>query len=44
MERKTTSFKINPEVWKRVKIHCAEKELDIADFLEQIIKKELDQK
>ena len=41
MERKTTSFKIDPEVWKKVKIHCAEQEIDITDFLEKIINKEL---
>ncbi len=41
MERKTTSFKIDPEVWKKVKVHCAEQDIDIADFLEKIINKEL---
>jgi len=37
MERKTTSFKIDPEIWRKVKIYCAEKEIDIADFLEGLI-------
>lgn len=44
MERKTTSFKIDPEVWKQVKIHCAKQEIDIADFLEEVINKELENK
>ena len=39
MKRKTTSFKIDPKIWKKVKIYCAEKEIDIADFLEDLINK-----
>jgi len=42
MKRKTTSFKIDPEIWKKVKIYCAEKEIDIADFLEESIKEKLE--
>jgi len=44
MERKTTSFKINPKIWRMVKVYCAKKEIDIADFLEDIINKELNLK
>ncbi len=41
MERKTTSIKINPEIWKQVKIHCAEQEIEICDYLEGLLKKDL---
>ncbi len=41
MERKTTSIKINPEIWKQVKIHCATEELEICDYLERLIKTDL---
>jgi len=41
MERKTTSIKTNPEIWKQVKIHCAEQEIEICDYIEGLIKKDL---
>ncbi len=44
MERKTTSIKIDPEVWKQVKIHCATQEIEICDFLEGVLKKVLKEK
>lgn len=44
MERKTTSIKIDPEVWKQVKIHCVTQEIEICDFLEGVLKKILKEK
>ena len=44
MERKTTSIKINPEIWKKVKIHCATQEIEICDYLEGLLKKDLKEK
>ncbi len=41
MVRKTTSIKINPEIWKKVKLHCVGKEIDISDWIEKLIVKEL---
>lgn len=41
MLKKTTSIKINPETWKKVKNHCTNKEIDISDWLEKLIIKEL---
>ena len=41
MERKTTSLKIDPELWKNVKKHCIDKEIDISEYLEGLIKKDL---
>lgn len=41
MERKTTSIKINPELWQEVKIHCIKEKKDISEWLEEIIKENL---
>jgi len=41
MERKTTSIKIDPELWKTLKKHCIDKDMDISDYLEGLIKKDL---
>ncbi len=41
MERKTTSLKINPEMWKQVKLHCVKQEIEICDYIEGLIKKDL---
>lgn len=44
MEKKTTSIKINPELWQEVKIYCIKEQIDISDWLEKIINKELKKK
>lgn len=41
MTRKTTSIKIDPELWKSLKKHCIDKDTDISDYLEKMIKKDL---
>jgi hypothetical protein len=41
MPRKTTSLKIDPIVWKKVKVHCVNKEMDISDYIAKLIKKDL---
>lgn len=41
MARKTTSIKIDAALWKKVKLHSIEKEIDISDYLERLIKKDL---
>jgi len=41
MERKTTSIKIDPELWKKVKKHCIDKDLDISKYIEELIKKDI---
>ena len=40
-ERKTTSIKINPEIWDKFKIYAIQKKIDMSDLLEKMIKKEL---
>lgn len=42
MKRVTKSIKINPELWKEVKIHVAKTDTDISSFIESIIKKSLE--
>ena len=39
--RKTTSIKINPDLWKEVKKYCIDKDMDISDVLENLLRKEL---
>ena len=41
MERKTTSIKINPQLWKEVRKHCIDKEVDISEYLEKLIQESL---
>lgn len=41
MERITTSIKIDPEMWKEFKKYCIDKNTNISNFLEKLIKKEL---
>lgn len=41
MPKKTTSIKIDPAVWKEIKKHCIDKDMDISDFIETLAKKEL---
>ena len=44
MERKTTSIKVNPNLWEEVKIFCIRQKVDISDWLEKIIKEGLKKK
>lgn len=43
-KRKTTSIKIDEELWKYVKIHCVTEGIDISDYLENLIRKDLKKK
>ncbi len=44
MERKATSIKVDVELWKQVKIHCVTESIDISDYLEKLIRKDLHKK
>ena len=39
--KKTTSIKVDPELWKKVKKHCIDKDMDISDFIEELLRKNL---
>jgi hypothetical protein len=39
--RKTTSLKIDEEIWKKVKINCIIKDIEISEYLEELIKEDL---
>lgn len=41
MEGVNQTVKINPEVWKELKIQCAKKDINISDCVEELIKKYL---
>jgi len=40
-ERKTTSIKVNPDLWKELKKHAIDCDKDLSDILEEMIKREL---
>lgn len=41
MVRKTTSLKIDEDLWKKVKIFCIKKGIEISEYLENLITKDL---
>jgi len=41
MERQSTSIKIDPELWKEVKKHCIDANLEISEYLEKVLRKDL---
>jgi hypothetical protein len=44
MVRKTTSLKVDEEIWKKVKIKCIQDGVDISDFVEELLKEGLKKK
>jgi hypothetical protein len=41
MGKKTTSLKVDEDFWKKVKIHCIEKGIDISEYIENLVRKDL---
>jgi len=41
MTRKTTSIKIDSDIWKKVRLYCIEKDTDISEYLEDLIRRDL---
>ena len=39
--KKTTSIKIDPELWKEVKKYAIDHDISVTDFIERILKKEM---
>ena len=39
--RVTKSIKINPDLWKEAKKHCIDKDLELSEYIEGLIKKDL---
>jgi hypothetical protein len=39
--RKTTSIKIDSELWKAVKKKCIDRDQDISDYIEELVRKDL---
>lgn len=44
MSRKTTSLKIDEQLWKEVKIHCIKNDIEISEYIEGLAKKDLKKK
>ena len=44
MTRKTTSLKIDEDLWKKVKIKCITQGIEISEHIEELIKKSLKEK
>ena len=41
-ERKTTSIKVDPNLWKEFKKHAIDEDKDLSDILEEMIRERLD--
>lgn len=42
-ERVTKSLKINPKLWKELKLHCVKNDIEISSFIEQTVKAKLNE-
>ena len=40
-QRKTTSLKIDPEIWKSAKKRCIDRDSSISEYIESLIEKDL---
>jgi len=40
-ERKTTSIKVDPELWKEFKKHAIDEDKDISDIMEEMIRERI---
>ena len=40
-KRKATSLKISPSVWRKARSHCIETSKEVSQWIEDLIKKEL---
>ena len=43
-KKETISLKINPELWKKAKHHCLDKDLTYSEYVEGLIEKDLKHK
>lgn len=44
MEKKVTSIKVDPEIWKEARKHCIDEDIEISEYVEKLIKKDLKKK
>lgn len=44
MERKVTSLKVDPELWKQAKKLAIDRGISLAELIENLLKRELDRK
>jgi len=41
-KKEVTSIKVDPELWKEVKIQAIREDLEVSEFMERAIKRELE--
>ena len=41
MARKSTSIKFDEDLWKEVKKHCIDANLEVSEYLERLVRKDL---
>lgn len=41
MKREAISLKIDPELWKKAKHHCLDKDVSYSEYVESLIEKDL---
>lgn len=41
MVRKTVSIKFDADLWKKVKLHCVNEDLEISQFVEDLVRNKL---
>ena len=41
MQRVTKSLKISPDIWKEAKKHCIDVDIQLSEYIEELIKKDL---
>lgn len=40
-KKETISLKVNSDLWKKVRLHCVEKDLQYSQYVESLVKKDL---
>jgi len=41
--KETSSYKIEPELRRKLKVHCAKKDMSLSLFIEQAVKKKMEE-
>lgn len=42
MNKKTTSIKVDPELWKKVKKYCIDLDLEVSGYVENVLRCDLE--
>lgn len=44
MQKETTSIRIDPEVWREAKLYCVSHDIDLGDYVAELIRRDLKEK